>query len=115
MSEPEVYVRERVYEVSIWPEDEADASVNADIWRLTVERRGPGRWGIFRSGGSFSMDARGEFSICSPNDDGYDEWLAAHRFPLGKAIVLAREWAPRIRMNGYTAAEVLAGERDHDG
>jgi hypothetical protein len=111
MPEPQVYVRSRMYEVSVWPEDQADASINADSWRLTVERRGPDRWGIFRGGGSFSMNACGEFSLHSPQDDGHDEWLAAHRFPLEQALEIAREHAPRIRLCGMTAAEVLADER----
>lgn len=109
VAEPEVYVRPQVYEVSVWPDDQAD-SVNAGSWRLTVEYRGNGSWGIFRGGGSLSMDRSGQFSIHSPQDDGHDEWLAAHRFARDEALEIACQWAPKIYLCGMTAAEVLALE-----
>jgi hypothetical protein len=111
MSDTPVYVFERCYLVTIWPEDAE--SPNADSFCLTVAWRTPGRWAIFRGRGEggLCMNQWGRFSAGAMEDEDRGEWLAAHRFTLNEALRIAREWAPKMKLGKWVAAEVLAEER----
>lgn len=39
------------------------------------------------------------------------EWRARHRFPLEKALELAREMAPKVQVNGLTTLECIEQHR----
>lgn len=112
MTEPEVYVRTRSYEVTIWPEEMGD-EINAGTWCLCVDYRGAGRWGVFR--GAFAgpstpcLGRDATWSFGRPDDqDDMAAWLANYRFTEQEALDFAREWAPKMRTSGMTAAEALA-------
>ncbi len=36
-----------------------------------------------------------------------DDWLDAHRFDLDTALMLAKEAAPKVTVNGFTVADAL--------
>ena len=111
--EPEVRVLTRSYEVTIWPDDLAD-DTDASLWCLSVYYRGAGRWSVSRGSGDGgpSLGRDGTWSFDKPRfieDDAEREaWYANYRFTEQDAIDLAREWAPKIRVCGKTAAEVVA-------
>lgn len=104
-----VYVHERQYLVTIWPEDSDNP--NADDFCLTVRWR-DGRWGVFRGrSDTVCMDQFGRWSFGPADGEDRDEWRRTHRFTLNEALRIAREWAPKMRLGRWTAAEVLAEER----
>ncbi len=97
-------VRTRSYEVSCLPED----SVNNMAWALTVDYRGNDLWAV-KHGGQ-CLDSDGEWDYEPMPSNRTDEWIATHRFNLTRALLLAKEAAPLVRVNGKTAAEVLEWE-----
>ena len=105
----EVRTQPITYLVSAWPEDLAD-NPDASTWCLTVRSWGGGLWGVHRGDGSSgpSLSASGEWSFGRADDESLDEWRAMHRFPLDRALALAREFAPKIRMVGTTTLECIA-------
>ena len=105
MSEIEPTVRETRYEVSLLPED----NINAHTWMVAVEYRGRGRWAVLHHG--YCLGTDGEWSYESMPSGREDEWLAMHRFDLDTALRLAKEHAPKLTINGMTAADVLARTR----
>lgn len=108
MAEPEVYMRATAYEVSVFPDEFADAST----WTLAVEYRGADRWAVLASAGSRTcLNRDGEWVWEISPSERTDEWLAEHRFTLDEALLLARNHAPGVTMNGLTAVEVLARHR----
>jgi hypothetical protein len=112
----EVRTQPIAYLVSAWPEDLAEHS-DASTWCLTVRYRGGGLWGVHRGDGPSgpSLSASGEWSYGRADDENPDEWRAQHRFPLDRALALAREIAPKIRMVGMTTLECIAWHREHEG
>ena len=94
-------VREKVtaYEVSILPEDHIDAG----HFTIRVEYRGRGLWAVLRHGFCWGTDGEWDYESSPSNRE--DEWLATHRFPLERALELAREQAPRMSVNGTTAEQ----------
>lgn len=103
-----VWARLRTTEVTIWPEEMQD-DIDAGTWCLTVAYRGAGRWGVFRGSGDGGpcLGSDGTLSFGRPSgDDG--AWLATYRFTHAEAMILAREWAPKVRVNSMTALEALA-------
>lgn len=90
------------YEVSILPE----ADINYPVYALAVEYRGAGRWAVVRHGSCLGADGTWEFGVKPYDRD--DAWLNAHRFDLETALRLAEEAAPKVIVNGITAAEVAA-------
>ena len=71
-----------------------------------MEYRGKGKWGVFHLGECLGSD--GEWDWESNPSSRTDEWLETHRFDCGTALDLAREWAPKVTVNGHVAAEVAA-------
>ena len=105
----EVYERVRSYEVSVWPEEHAD-NIDATAWCVSVAYRGHGKWAVVRGSADGGPVLRHDGNwvrerIPSSRDD---DWLAEHRYSLDEALVLARWWAPRVRINGMTATGCLA-------
>ena len=113
---PEPVERVTRYEVSCVPEDHDDA----DLFTVTVQYRGNGRWAVQRGEHRF-LGADGTWSTTfgwnrEPVTDeeiaafeaGYQAWLDAHRFDEETARRLAREAAPKLTIRGYTVADVLA-------
>lgn len=79
------------YEVSTLPEDFPEGY----MWTISVEYRGRGLWAVLQGGEALGTDGTWDWEPSSSNRD--DEWLETHRFPLEKALELAREAAPKIR------------------
>ena len=99
---PATSVRATRYEVSCIPED----NVNARHFTLKVEYRGRGLWAV--TDGIDCLDRSGEWSYERIPSNREDEWLATHRFDLDTALGLAKKAAPKMTVNGYTVAHVLA-------
>lgn len=114
---PEPEVRITRYEVSCLPPDYPDANV----FTLTVEWRGEDRWAVRRGGAIY--DAEGNRSWGYVWEDGrepvtaeervsyqqgYDAWMASHRFDLDTALGVAKKVAPLLTVNGWTVERVLA-------
>jgi hypothetical protein len=109
-----VHTRATTYTVTCLPDDPYDG----DSWAIKVEFRGAhifdeprpadqqwavilrGHWHLSRSG---KWDLRP-----SSDDDGYDDWITAHRFDLETALKVAAEQAPHVVVNGCTPADLLA-------
>ena len=104
MAEPTVIEGVRVtrYEVSLLPESYADA----DSWAITVEYCRNGTWGVFRGRRSLGSDGLWDWENGDNLAD--DDWLASHRFGLETALKLAREYAPKVSVNGLTPADIFA-------
>ena len=97
-----VAVRPTEYAVCALPEDNVDAM----HFTITVAYRGRGRWAVVRHGYCLGVD--GEWDYESLPSERADEWLAAHRFDLDDALRLATEHAPKVTVNGWTVAAILA-------
>jgi hypothetical protein len=82
------------------PDDHEGAAFN-----LTVEYRGRGLWAVLRGG--FCLGSDGTWSYESIPSEREDEWLATHRFDLDTALNLAKEHAPKVKVNGFTVADAL--------
>ncbi len=90
------------YTVTCLPDDELDAS----SWALTVEWRGSDQWAVKH--GAFCLSRSGDWDYEMRPSEREDEWIAAHRFPLGEALDLAKHAAPNVVVNGFTPADLLA-------
>jgi hypothetical protein len=99
---PAAVVRPTRYEVSCVPED----NVNARHFTLKVEYRGRGLWAV--TDGIDCLNEAGKWSYERIPSSREDDWLATHRFDLDAAFKLAKEAAPKMTVNGYTVAHVLA-------
>lgn len=107
MSEPTVKVT--AYEVSCLPEDHIDAY----HFTLRVVYRGKDRWAVVD--GPWCLDADGNSEYESLPSNRTDEFLAVHRFDLDTALNIARKYAPKMRINGFTVADVLARHNEEAG
>ncbi len=107
MATIKIHERITAYEVCALPLDHLDAS----SFRLTVELRGPDSWAVLWRGCALGANRVWEYEPRpSEREDG---WLATHRFPLERALELAREVAPNVTVNRTTAgrlAAIIAGE-----
>jgi hypothetical protein len=99
VTEPTVRVTE--YTVSVLPEED----INASAYAITVAYRGRGLWAVLLRSFCLGRDGEWDFEMLPSRTD---EWLAEHRFTDVEALVLAKAEAPRISVNGRTAAELLA-------
>lgn len=105
---PDVTVMATEYTVNAIPDgvDEADRS----LFEIKVEWRGRDRWAVTRPGRR-CLGTDGEWDWESLPSERTDDWLATHRFDLDTALRLAREAAPRVTVNGWTVAQVIADEQ----
>lgn len=99
---PEPTVQVTRYEVSCLPEDD-DAKFSMTI---NVEYRGRDLWAVVRMGEALGVDGEWEYEPSPSNRE--DGWLETHRFDLDTALRLAKEAAPKMTVNGYTVADLLA-------
>lgn len=79
------------------------ASINYYSYAIEVTDRGDGRWAVCRM--KRCLDADGEWDYEPIPSERTDEWLATHRFDRDTAIRLAREAAPKVKVNGIAAAD----------
>lgn len=91
-----------VYAVTCLPEHIPDA----DIWTLTVEYRGKGRWVVKHHDAILGRDGTWDFGGIP--EEGREAWIAEHFFPLDEALELAKQAAPKFTRGGMTPADVLA-------
>ncbi|WP_181785365.1 hypothetical protein [Streptomyces phytophilus] len=98
------------YAVSCLPADHPER----DMWGVTVEYRGRGRWAV-KKRGHWCLSVDGEWSYESIPSERTDEWLAAHRFDLETALRLAKEQAPLVTVNGFTVSDVLRRSDEEAG
>jgi len=103
------------YEVSIWPED--CCCIDSAMYCCSVVYNGFGKWSV-RRGLSHDKDEQrpclgrdGEWHYENLPSDRSSEELERDRFDVVTALALAREMAPRVELNGLTAAEALARHR----
>jgi hypothetical protein len=89
-----VWCRVRSYEVSVFPD--GHECVSARTWKLDLEYAGDGLWAVTQ--GPYFLGPDG--TLESPAD--------LHAYPLGEALALAREFAPKVTINDMTALEILA-------
>lgn len=100
MAEPTVQVTE--YTVSVLP----DEDINRSSYEIKVAYRGADRWAVLHR--SWCLGRSGEWSYESMPSGRTDEWLTEHRFTEAEALERAKWEAPRITVNGLTAAEIQA-------
>jgi hypothetical protein len=119
---PEVYVTPVSYRVTIMPEKCLRGSLNElRHWILRVKhadyRTGSDGWLVTDGGSALGRDGTWDYpSVPHPDDSAGAErqawrdnyWHSA----LDDALAAAREHAPKFRINGLTATEVLARHRE---
>ncbi|WP_369214411.1 hypothetical protein [Streptomyces flavofungini] len=98
-STPDVQVQATHYVVSVLPEGD----INRSLFTINVEYRGDDRWAVVRH--RDCLNAAGEWSYEPRPSERDDDWLAEHRFTLGAALVLAKQAAPHLRVNGHSAVD----------
>lgn len=92
------------YTVSCFP----DESVDNFGWDITVAYAGHERWAVRYL--SQCLSIHGQWVYEHIPSERTDEWLAEHRFEdVNAALKMARDLAPTVRVNGLTAADVIAG------
>lgn len=99
---PEPTVRVTRYDVSCVPPDHID-SIH---FTARVEYRGHDLWAVLD--GPYCLGTDGEWDYEPSPSNREDDWLETHRFDLDTALKLAKEAAPKMTVNGYTVADVLA-------
>lgn len=106
METPPAEVRPTEFDVCGLPADHDEAYT----FTVKVSWRGPGdRWAVTRM--SRCLNSAGQWDHEMRPSERDDEWKATHRFPLAEALERAKAVAPHIKVNGWTVADVLAGER----
>lgn len=93
------------YTVSAWPQDLADDPERGH-WTCRVAHRGRGLWAVVRgdADGGPVLDSSGRWDFEPIPSEREDDWLQAHRFPLERALELAREACTGIVVNGMNVA-----------
>jgi hypothetical protein len=103
---PEPIVRVSQYEVCAHPDPD---SINYHLYVINVEHRGGDRWAISRH--RQCLGKRGNWSWESNPSSRTDRWLNAYRHDLDVALDLARKEAPKVTVNGLTAAACWEWEK----
>lgn len=93
------------YTVSLLPEDHDVFSSYA----IDVEYAGEDRWVVRRGRRCLDQATWSHESGAAWEDP---EWAARHQYLLDVALMWAQTAAPFVRVNGWTAAEILAEDRD---
>lgn len=101
-SHPIATARPTGYSVSCLPEGD----VNEHLFAIDVAYRGRGLWAVVRHRECLGANGAWSWELLPSSRE--DEWLESHRFPLDKALELAKAAAPHITVNGHTVAEALA-------
>lgn len=87
-----------------------DGCPDSGAWRVVVEYRGRGLWGVVF--GSQCLGTDGEWAWEPSPSSREDGWLAEHRFPLDEALRLAQEVFPTIVVNGRMPHAILQWHTD---
>lgn len=83
------------YSVCALPEDDE----NSQVWRLTVEYRGPGDlWAVMHL--SYCLSRGGQWDHEPSPSNRTDHFKTMHRFPLEEAIERAKSEYPKLIVNG---------------
>lgn len=96
------------YDVSVLPEGHIDY----DAFIVTVQYRGRDFWAVVRHDRLELSDTLGTWDWPTGDDRCDENYLADHRFPFGRAVFLARTAVVNVRVNGFTALDVLREETD---
>lgn len=96
-----VHVHTTEVTVCALPFDDDEASA----WAIKVALRSVGRYAVVHHASVLTIDGVWEYEPQPSSRD--DAFLQRARFDYDTAMQLAVEWAPRVRVNGMTAAEVL--------
>lgn len=99
---PVAHARCTEWVVNCLPEDD----MNAPAFEISVAYRGRGLWAVKRH--SFCLSVSGSWDYEYIPSEREDEWLAEHRFPMERALELAKAAAPKVVVNGHTVTEALA-------
>lgn len=99
---PEPRVQPTGYTVSCLPYDD----INSEAFSIKVDYAGHGRWAVRSGSRCCAADGRWDYEPIP--SERTDEWLAKYRFDLDTALRLAKEYAPRVTINGHTVEQVLA-------
>lgn len=97
----EINVRVTEYTVCALPEDHMES----DIFAITVAYRGAGRWAVLHGARCLGIDGKWEHEPMASGRT--KEWRDTHRFDEQTALRLAKEAAPKVVVNGWTAERVL--------
>lgn len=108
-----VHTRATTYTVTCLPDDPIDPG----DFDITVEFAGAvtfdgprpenRQWAVRRRS-RWCLSHGGNWDLETSDSRCDDDWLAVHRFDLETALRVAAEQAPLVRVNGMTAAQVLA-------
>lgn len=79
------------------------ASPDWHCFALTVRWTGEDRYAVVRH--QQAMAADGSWAWQTADNRSSEEWLAEHRFDLERALALAHQYAPEVRVNGITARQ----------
>jgi hypothetical protein len=90
------------YRLSLLPDDDLDSQA----FEVKVAYRGRDLWAVTRHTLCLASDGTWDYEPSPSNRE--DDWLVTHRFPLDEALRLADAALPSIKVNGTTAADVLA-------
>lgn len=102
---PEPTVRVTRYEVSCLPEHHPMRR----HFIIHVEPREGDTWAVVQPWQPAPcLGSDGEWDWEMRPSERTEEWLATHRFDLDTALILAKREAPKLTVNGSTAADVLA-------
>jgi hypothetical protein len=83
------------YLVSDLPEDDPDSQV----WRLTIEKRGPGdSWAVIHH--AYCLSRTGKWDYEPLPSSRTPTFLKRHRFTLAEASIAARRELPKLNING---------------
>lgn len=85
-----------------------DGHRDQDVWSVRVAWRGDDRYAVTWMGRVLNVD--GELEHEPIPSSRTDEFIARSRFDYDEALSRAVKVAPSIRVNGLTAADVLARE-----
>lgn len=97
------------YEVCAVPYDDHG---NYASYAIKVERtHHTGRWAVRRMGLCLGADSEWDYEPLPSSRE--DDWLATHRFDLDTALALAVKVAPRVTVNGMTAAVMTRWIEEH--
>lgn len=88
------------YEVCALPADHRDRR----HYVITVENRGRDRWAVVHNGLCLAVDGEWDDEPSPSEQD--DQWLYGHQYDFAAAMLLARDAAPNVEVNGRTATEV---------
>jgi len=101
-----IYTQPTTYMVGTMPFD----NMEAHAFTITVEWRGGDRWAVCRAGQCATKTGR--WSHERQPSSRTDYWKRTHRFDLDTALALAEKLAPKLKLMGKTAEEIIAQQEE---